>query len=546
MMATTPKIHSKKNVGTQPCRMKNIQGWMLWVGVLVFLGSGWTSTAFGNEHLGSHEIRMEDASYFMGPDNENVLVPEGRYSVEKAENWLRLIPSSGTRTETLLIEADAAVHDESLTSPMAMVVPDEEGDVVHLALLQPDGTRQEALGTQSGIRPRGTFRLTRTRLSTVVKMRKSGSSRVRDHRRAKPQPRSVCLSNVPASFNKIPTKVRKRKYFSSTKKYLGARNTLLRKPAYMSGEQVKKGSLPTEHFQGIQRLHGSTRGRYFVITGGLKYGSPTQAQLIVFEMGSQSATGPWALPSYGHNYKKPPKRDRTVKVVNVDSRLWHAGGIQALDYVIGIPIWGDRGGSEVRFYDLFHPRTPRSLPKLTLVRPHTKSNAVALTKLPNGFFMTMVYDDKALEFYHSKSKNIFDGFEKTFTRVKIKEVKGEWESGGGLTLAGKGAYQNVNFLTQCDGTLYLVGMRNKSRIAPITTAADYATLYRVDFPKKDFHKKPTVTKIQRRQFYCYNQQCNFGAGGGMFVLNRHRLFLYAASHWLHDGNKRFNFNEYSY
>ena len=84
---------------------------------------------------------------------------------------------------------------------------------------------------------------------------------------------------------------------------------------------------------------GKGPGRYMVITGGLKYGSPTQAQLIVFEMGSQSPTGPWALPSYGHSYKNPPRQDRTVRVVNVDSTLWHAGGIQALDYVIGIPIW---------------------------------------------------------------------------------------------------------------------------------------------------------------------------------------------------------------
>ena len=530
-----------------------LKAWPLVLSAILF-GCGFESVSFGQDRPSPMAVQIHAPVHFMAPDGGNVVVPKDSYEVEKAEDWLRLVPHTKSRSEALLIEAERTTHEEDLQSPLAMSLHDEKDDTLHLALLLPDGKSLEALGTYSGVRPRGILkklRKARSRLSTTAKLRRPRTRqkyipapRIRDHRHSHNQP--VCLANVPASFNKIPAKVRKRQILYTTKKYLGARNTLLPKPAYMSGEQVKNAKLPTEHFQGIQRLHGKTRGRYFVITGGLKYGSPHRSQLIVFEMGSQSATDSWALPSYGHSYKKPSGKDRTVKVVDVDSRLWHAGGIQVIDNVVGIPIWGDAGDSQVRFYDLSNPRNPKPLPKMTLVRPRAKANAVALTKLPNGYYMAMVYDDKTLDFYHSKSKNIFDGFKKNFMQVKPNEVKNGWETGGGMPIAGKGAFQNINFLTQCDGTMYMVGMRNKSKIAPITTAADYAELYRVDWTGKNYHKKPKVKKIKRRQFYCYNQQCNFGAGAGMYVLNRHRLFLYGASHWLHDGNKRFNFNEYSY
>ena len=138
---------------------------------------------------------------------------------------------------------------------------------MHLVLLLPNKQSREALGTYSGIRPRGILRLRRSRIATVVKMRNPRKAQVPRSHRSKPQPQSVCLADVRASFDKIPAKVRKRQRFYSTKKYLGARNTLLRKPAYMSRAQVKKGKLPTEHFQGIQRLWGKARDDIWLSPG---------------------------------------------------------------------------------------------------------------------------------------------------------------------------------------------------------------------------------------------------------------------------------------
>ncbi len=546
-------------------RMNNgdttIPVWALFLSAFLAVSS-FTPVAYSQDSPNPWTVQINAPVHFLSPDGNDIVITENTYEVEQAEHWIRLVPRNGASSTAFLLEAKTNAHEEDLETPLAMSFPGEDDDLLHLALLLPNGRSLETVGTYSGIRPRGIWKKiqkTRKRISTVVKLRRptnqsthTPAPRIRDHRRSKNQPSPVCLSNVQASFNKIPTKVRKRQIIYSTKKYLGARNTLLPKPAYMSWKQVENLKAPTEHFQGIQRLHGKARGQYFVVSGGLKFGTPHRSQLIVYQMGSQSPTGPWALPSYGHNYKTPHKKDRTVKVVNIDDRLWHAGGIQVLDFIVGIPIWGDRGDSEIRFYDLRNPRNPQPLSNMTIKRKHTKANAIALTKLQNGYFMAMVYDDKTLDFYRSKTNNVFDGFkpnEKDIQRVHPKHVKGEWESGGGLPLAGKsgkGAYQNINFLTQCNGTIYMVGMRNKSKIAPVTVAADYATLYQVHWANMDYTRKPTIKKIKRRQFYCYNQQCNFGAGAGMFALNRHRLFLYGASHWLHDENKRFNFNEYSY
>jgi hypothetical protein len=358
-------------------------------------------------------------------------------------------------------------------------------------------------------------------------------------------PANPCLVNVEYSFDRIPDKVRSSSLFGSTSKYLGARNTLIPWPRYTSQSENNFGL--EEHFQGIQRLGAwdHTTGRHFVLSGGIKNGTPQKSQLIVFEMGTQPATGPWALPDYGYDYENPPAADRTVAVVDIDTTYWHAGGIQALNNLVAVPLYGDGTGSEVRYFDLQVPTAPVELSGIRLSRPHTTSNAAALTVLPNGYYMTLVWDDQNLEFHLSNSTDVLAGFQGGFQRVAPAEVVGGF-AGGGCGSSGCGTYQSINFVNQCDGTVYLVAARNTQLASPTVTGTDYASLYRVTWPGGDYGAKPTVTWVKRRQFYCYNQQCNFGAAAGVYANDGDHLYLYGASHWLHNGNARYNYNEYSY
>jgi len=351
------------------------------------------------------------------------------------------------------------------------------------------------------------------------------------------------INDVPDKFKKIPSRVRKSPHWGSTKKYLGARNLLsefgndriIPEPEYTSQTSNSLGI--GEHFQGIQRI-----GQHLIVPGGIKTGTQ-RSQLIIIRMASRSKTGPWALPKYGFNYKKPSLQDRIVKLVDVDSARWHAGGIQAADNVIGIPIYGEDPGSEIRYFDFSDPENPEKV-GITLEKDDTKAKAVALVKLPNKHYMTMAWDDNNFDFHYCNSEDIKNGFNKTKSRVTKEQVENEFAPGGGGN-TGTGTYQSVNFVLDTNGTMYFVATRNSEKASPTVPGRDFADLYRVDW-ENGYEKAPKISRIDHRQFFCYNQQCNFGAGTGIYIDDADHMYLYGASHWLHGGNERYNFNEYSY
>ena len=101
-------------------------------------------------------ITIDQPVHFLAPDGSNVLIQPGEYSVEQAEEWIRLIP--GERRDALLIEAQQSIHELPLDYPLAMAFPgdvEKESDHEYVMLLLPAGQSLESTGTHSGIRPRG-------------------------------------------------------------------------------------------------------------------------------------------------------------------------------------------------------------------------------------------------------------------------------------------------------------------------------------------------------------------------------------------------------
>lgn len=347
------------------------------------------------------------------------------------------------------------------------------------------------------------------------------------------------VQDVPSQFAAIPKKVCSNRWFGSRKKYLGARaNDKIPDPDYTS---KVSGSLGLgEHFQGIQRI-----GRHLIISGGIKTGT-RRSQLIVIRMGTRLVRGPWALPKYGHNYRKPPADDGIVRVVDVDETRWYAGGIQCMGDFVAVPIYSGDHDSEIRYFEFSAGDSSlAAIPAITLNCSYTAAKAVALTRLPDNHYMTMIWDDHSLAFHYSKSEVFLDGFEAAHVNVNKDDVVGGFQPGdhglGGLD----GTYQSVNLVRQTGEGMYIVATRNSQKLSPSVTGVDYADLYRVAWPN-GFTSPPLITLVKHRKFYCYNQQCNFGAGTGIYVDDEEHMYLYGVSHWLHGGGKRLNFNEYSY
>ncbi len=310
-------------------------------------------------------------------------------------------------------------------------------------------------------------------------------------------------------------------------------------PDYTSSHDNELGL--GEHMQGIQRIK-----QHLIVTGAVKTGI-RKSQFIIIKMGSQSALQPWSLPKYGYPYKKPDERDRIVKVFDVDRSLWHAGGIQAVGDVVAIPIYGSdktKPGSEVRFFNFDNPESPKELTSITLIKPDIESKAIAMTRTPDNHYVLMVWDDKVLDFHRSNTTVITEGFSETPVRVRKSEVIGGFQLGGGGQ-SGEGTYQSLNFVRDTNETFYLVATRNQEKASPTFHGKDLMDLYKVWWPD-GFGGKVQIKFVKQKQMYCYNQQANFGAGSGIYVQDERHMFLYAASHWLHGGNKRYNFSEYAY
>ncbi|MDH3769777.1 MAG: hypothetical protein OET79_02155, partial [Nitrospirota bacterium] len=103
-------------------------------------------------------IKIDTPIHFIAPDGSPMMVPSDTYTVEAAEEWLRLVP--GERHDAVLIEAKKGTHELELTDALALSVAGAEADsqdLHHVILLLPNGESLEATGSYSGIRPRGLF-----------------------------------------------------------------------------------------------------------------------------------------------------------------------------------------------------------------------------------------------------------------------------------------------------------------------------------------------------------------------------------------------------
>lgn len=110
-------------------------------------------------------ITLDLALHFTGADGQDLVVGPGAYRVDTHEAHIRLTPEDGK--ESLLIEASAAQHGETVTAPVAMIVAEDgQEDQNHLVLLLPDAKELEAVGSLSGTTSRATSfsRLSRTQM----------------------------------------------------------------------------------------------------------------------------------------------------------------------------------------------------------------------------------------------------------------------------------------------------------------------------------------------------------------------------------------------
>jgi hypothetical protein len=141
-----------------------------------------------------------------------------------------------------------------------------------------------------------------------------------------------------------------------------------------------------------------------------------------------------------------------------------------------------------------------------------------------------------VDFYLSRTHALEGGFDPEPATWLVSEVQ-----------AGPGQertfdhFQAINFVSQADGRLFLVGFHNTFASASAFPGRDYADLYEVMLPDASVAaesprlEKPVIVKIANRMLRCTSGYCNLDAAAGLYIdAHTQTLSVYAAAGWLDD------------
>jgi len=96
-------------------------------------------------------VTLERAIHFTASDGSDVVAGPGTYQVASSASQLSLTAEG---RPPLTIDAKPTAHSEKIETPLALMVPVEDPDVLHVVLLLPGRQALDAAGSLSGTRPR--------------------------------------------------------------------------------------------------------------------------------------------------------------------------------------------------------------------------------------------------------------------------------------------------------------------------------------------------------------------------------------------------------
>jgi hypothetical protein len=288
----------------------------------------------------------------------------------------------------------------------------------------------------------------------------------------------------------------------------------------------------SHHWQGIQRLPVAG-GRYLAVS---QSGS-NNAFTVVHMESRDSGTGlrfrsNRLNPSYHYPATAPSSWDRAVLEQDLPSYLpyTHSGGMQASGNILAVSLETAPSGytGRVVLYDMSNPLAPQLLPVQRLGTT-AEAGTASLAKLADGDFLLILgrADANNLEFYRSSTGDL----RQSTTTFQLLDYWNEGELRSSIGDYEFGNYQNLNLITQCDGTLFLAGTHQNS-----VNGEDWIDLYRLS----EEYGSVVITKVARRHLYCgypspgyttgQNTQCNLDAAGGVYVDPGGQLIVYGTEH----------------
>jgi hypothetical protein len=249
---------------------------------------------------------------------------------------------------------------------------------------------------------------------------------------------------------------------------------------------------------------------------------------------------------FNHMVLNPPGQPVSVpEGVPYAGPSWHGGGPQFYKGVIAVPVeysdpLGELPGksSQIMFFDVgTNPESPTQIWSATIFRG-AKTGSVALTQNEAGQWIVAAYDNQQLTFYKSRTSSISSGWTVSASaRVgqDFPDITTSRFPGRGSIDDNAGEYQSLNFLNDCDGTLYLVGLNNNSK----GFGTDFADVFKWEF--SSIAQKYQFTKVFKAQMY---GNSHFNDASGLYVGADRKVRIYTGEGY-RDGDKNvFTFREF--
>jgi VCBS repeat protein len=306
------------------------------------------------------------------------------------------------------------------------------------------------------------------------------------------------------------------------------------------------------HIQGVQRLSGGAP--YVLLTGDGKI----NGHLFAARFPTKSGFDRW-----GGIVNGPDSADIVTgqgMYVISPSNYKHAGGLSVFGKFAAVPLQrDDECHGQIAFFDLRTPPTSSFQPAwklptvLEMITPkndellpggvwthytsagclidvngqkyNLASGAVAIVK-SNGSFLIVVEGDRSslgsLRFYRSTSDNILEP--QSFTYLgRLWKINGQDIS----------RYNNVNFVRQCDGKLYLFGTFQDGTGGVF--GKNRVHVYEV---QESTMPLPTLTLIANfvldehsGGYFESDEYAKFGAGAGVYVTKSGKVVLYGTQYY---------------
>jgi hypothetical protein len=475
-------------------------------------------TAFAVTPTGT-KVELPSAIHFLNAGGEDVIVGPGWYHVEVAESWLKLVPEGEGRMSAILLEGTSGTHEEILAESAARVVSDTvDPNVFHVALLHPGGTGLEAIGTKSGIRPRGfNFKF--------LKKMNTRPPRQLIPLPATPERFSSLKFSKPGFATKLASDLHDRcvldveSQITQTLHDGGDYRDLLAYRPGGTGEPIvkhtgldEKDGQEWKHRQGVARYFSGQENYLYVsnsVNATVNQGKHV-AGIEVIALNQHKDSGRLGSNIRNNRYQ-PPSSGYTVMNYVEEADSHQSGGIQIMGRFLLVPYAGKP--DYLRLYDLQDPKNPGSA--ATVRSEHNiHFKFAALTRLNNGRYLAIGGSD-LVEVFVTKDTEPLDAWE---SHSAYKPGKAFLHSSTGPVPEVK--YQGAQFVTDCSGTLYLV-LSRKSKNWRNEFTADWLDVWRTSVHESKGKYSIELIKKFSRQMNCEGggdtRWCDFGAGAGLFI-----------------------------